>query len=164
MSLELHYGDILDLEVDAIVNPSNTTLQHTGSLAASLAAAGGPTIQEESDALAWCDLGSAVVTGGGALRAKHIIHVPTVDYTTNRRASLEQIDAGTRAALRIAEGLGQTSIAFPLLGAGVVGLKASDVATAMTRAMAGCELRSILCVHYQAGWDAVQAVVENGVA
>jgi len=83
MALHLHERNITDLEVDAIVNAANTELQHGGGVAAAIVGAGGRVIQEESDRIGWCDLGKAVATGAGALKARYVIHVPTVDYTTS---------------------------------------------------------------------------------
>jgi O-acetyl-ADP-ribose deacetylase (regulator of RNase III) len=159
MTASLHYGDILDLDVDVIVNPSNTNLQHGGALAAAIVSAGGRVIQEESNAIRWCDLGSAVVTTAGALRAKHVIHVPTVDYTTRQSASLSQMKEGTHSALTVARGLGAASIAFPLLGAGIAGLRGADVAKVIKAAAdAFDEMQVIVCVHWQGDWHEVQRV------
>lgn len=153
----LRYGDILDLDVDVIVNASNTELQHGGSLAAAIVRAGGPQIQTESEAIGWCDLGSAVATGAGELAARHLIHVPTIDYTQKRRATLSEIESGTRAALRLARDLSASTIAFPLLGAGVVGHRGADVVTSMTAAMRGFDDLDIsICVHWQGDWQSVE--------
>ncbi len=151
MAKRLHYGDILDLDVDVIVNAANTELQHGGGLAAAIVEAGGSSIQEKSDAIGWCDLGSAVVTGAGSLSARHVLHVPTIDYSSGRRvATLEEIEHGTRAALELAKSLEARSIAFPLLGTGFAGLKVEEVARPITRAMEDFEddLEVILCVHW----------------
>ena len=160
--MEVHNGDILDLDVDVIVNAANTQLQHGGSLAAAIVDAGGSSIQEESDNIGWCDLGSAVATGAGSLSASHIIHVPTVDYTSDRRtATLEEIGRGTRAALELAKSLQAESIAFPLLGAGLAGLKTADVARAMARSIANAEdIACILCVYWGADWEALSFLGE----
>lgn len=157
MTMELSQGNILDLDVDVVVNAANTELQHAGSLAAAIADEGGPSIQAESNAIGWCDLGSAVATGGGKLRARHVIHVPTVDYTRGRRASLEDVAQGTKAAIELARSLGAKTIAFPLLGAGIVGLNAADVVRTMRTAMTNSEdMRIIICVHWQGDWPAVE--------
>lgn len=143
--MEVHNGNILDLDVDVIVNATNTQLQHGGGLAAAIVDAGGPSIQEESDEIGWCDLGSAVATAAGALSARHVIHVPTIDYSAGRSAAtLDEIERGTKAALDLAKGLRARSIAFPLLGAGHAGLQAADVARAMARPIAATE--GIACI------------------
>src|SRR3990170_2052616 len=123
MGVTIHEGNITDVEVDAIINAANTQLQHGGGVAAAIVRAGGRVIQEESDRIGWCDLGKAAATGAGQLRARHVIRVPTIDYTTGRRASLDDIYDGTKAALELGKGLGLRRFAFPLLGAGIAGLQ-----------------------------------------
>lgn len=163
MAIELYHGDILDLDVDAIVNAASTELQHGGSLAADIVRRGGRSIQEESEGIGWCDLGSAVLTGAGSLAARYVIHVPTIDHVNRRRATLQEVEKGTRAALALARQVGIGSIAFPLLGAGFAGIKAEDVARAMKRAMADfAEMRIVICVHWQDNFEAVQAAILEG--
>jgi O-acetyl-ADP-ribose deacetylase len=158
LSIKFHYGDILDLDVDAVVNPANTELSHAGTLAAAIVAAGGTVIQEESDRIGWCDLGSAVATSGGHLRARHVIHVPTVDYATRRRATLDELRGSIISALEIARSVGARSIAFPMLGTGIAGLPAPEVAKAMAGAMSNVKDLDIrVCVFYQNDLDAVKS-------
>ena len=76
--LEIAQGDITALAVDAIVNAANEYLKHGGGVAAAISRKGGPTIQRESDALISMrgplKTGEAVITGGGKLAAKFVIH------------------------------------------------------------------------------------------
>ncbi len=163
MPLRIHEGTITELTVDAIVNAANTQLQHGGGVAAAIVRAGGGTIQEESDRIGWCDLGAAVATTAGSLPAKHVIHVPTIDYRNRRRATLEEIERGTRAALDLARELGCRSIAFPLLGAGVVGLPTVEVARAMLRGLRDADLDVTLCAYSRSDRDALrEALGESG--
>ena len=67
-------GDITDLEVDAIVNPANEELQLGSGVAGAIREKGGPSIQEECDRIGSTPVGSAVLTNGGDLLAKHVIH------------------------------------------------------------------------------------------
>ena len=89
--MKLLSGDITKIKTDALVNAANTQLQHGGGVAAEIAAAGGEVIQKESVDIGWCDIGKAAVTGAGKLPAKCVIHVPTIDYTTGKKADLEDI-------------------------------------------------------------------------
>ncbi len=89
--MRVHYGAVTELEVDAIVNAANTQLRHGGGVAAAIVRAGGREIQEESERIGWCDLGKAVATTAGRLKARYVIHVPTIDYAHGRRASLDEI-------------------------------------------------------------------------
>lgn len=157
MPVRLHYGDILDVTADVIVNAANTELQHGGGVAAAIARAGGPTIQEESDRLGWCDLGSAVMTGAGDLSAKFIVHVPTIDYRHKRRASIDDVGQGSLAALTLAKEAGAGSIVFPLLGTGFAGLKTKDVGHAILEAARRFEDMDVtLCVFWQGDLGALR--------
>jgi O-acetyl-ADP-ribose deacetylase (regulator of RNase III) len=160
VSLTLHQGNITELGVDAIVNAANTQLRHGGGVAAAIVRAGGRAIQEESDRIGWCDLGKAVATGAGSLKARHVIHVPTIDYRSGRRATLADIEAGTRAALALAGELGARSIAFPLLGAGIVGLPRRQVAEAMVGVLREAqELDIVVCAYSRPDQEALEGLV-----
>ncbi|OGY21055.1 MAG: hypothetical protein A2126_04485 [Candidatus Woykebacteria bacterium GWB1_45_5] len=155
--MKLSLGDITQISADAIVNAANTKLQHGGGVAAAIVRAGGEIIQEEGDDTGWCDIGKAVVTGAGKLPAKCVIHVPTIDYTTGKKANLTDIKKGVLAALEIAKNTGCKSVAFPLLGAGVVGLPINEVANAMKEAADSTpEIDSILVVRSQQDYDFVK--------
>jgi O-acetyl-ADP-ribose deacetylase (regulator of RNase III) len=160
MSVTLHEGNITELEVDAIVNAANTELMHGGGVAAAIVRAGGRVIQEESRRIGWCDLGKAVATGAGALKARRVIHVPTIDYTSGRRAGLDDIYEGTKAALELGKELGLHSFAFPLLGAGVVGLPRRQVAEAMVRAVREYpDLDVAFCAYSRSDREALEGLV-----
>lgn len=90
-----------------------------------------------------------------------MIHVPTVNYLEHRRATLEDIEAGTRAALRLAREMSLKSIAFPMLGTGVVGFPVKPVARGMLRVMREPEFEDLditICVHWQGGIEDVREV------
>src|SRR5437773_12068813 len=77
-TVELTKGDITTLAVDAIVNAANKFLAHGGGVALAISRKGGPKIQLESTALVAkggpLETGNAVITGGGNLPAKFVIH------------------------------------------------------------------------------------------
>jgi O-acetyl-ADP-ribose deacetylase (regulator of RNase III) len=157
--MEIHYGPVTELEVDAIVNAANTQLRHGGGVAAAIVRAGGRVIQEESDRVGWCDLGKAVATTAGALKARYVIHVPTIDYKGGGRAGLDDIYRGTKAALELCRELGLKSAGFPLLGAGIVGVAPKGVAEAMARAIAEFpDIECTLCAFSAADREAVEGL------
>jgi len=157
--MKVFYGGVTELEADAIVNAANTQLRHGGGVAAAIVRAGGRVIQEESDRTGWCDIGEAVATSAGKLKARYVIHVPTIDYAHGKRASLDDIYRGTRAALELCRKLGLKSAAFPLLGAGIVGVPAREVAEAMARAMSEFpDIESTLCAYSAADVRAVEGL------
>ena len=72
--LTLVEGDITQRNVDAIVNPANSYLQHGGGVAGAIVRNGGNIIQKESNEIGFVEVGSAVITSSGALPCKAIIH------------------------------------------------------------------------------------------
>jgi len=148
--MEIKQGDVTKISTDAIVNAANTELKHAGGVALAIVKAGGGTIQKESDNISWCDIGKASVTGAGRLPAKIVIHVPTIDYTNSKKATIGDIRKGVLAALEIAVNTNCKRVNFPLLGAGVVGLPIIDVAGAMKEAAdTNPEIQSTLVVFNQ---------------
>ncbi len=72
--LELIQGDITDQTTDAIVNAANAALQLGGGVAGAIRRRGGPAIQEECNRIGGTHVGGAVITTGGNLPAKYVIH------------------------------------------------------------------------------------------
>ena len=72
--LELTEGDITEQTTDAIVNAANSSLILGAGVAGAIRSKGGPTIQQECDRIGHCAIGGAVLTNGGNLKAKHVIH------------------------------------------------------------------------------------------
>ncbi|MEX0621568.1 MAG: macro domain-containing protein [Candidatus Woykebacteria bacterium] len=160
--MKLVLGDITQIPSDAIVNAANTQLQHGGGVAAAVVRAGGEIIQKESDQIGWCDIGKAAVTGAGKLPAKCVIHVPTIDYKSDKKANLEDIKKGVIAALEIAKNTKCKKVTFPLLGAGVVGLAAEDVAKTMKEAVESApKTESILVVRSQEDFDKLKGLLND---
>ena len=126
--MEIKLGDITKIESDAIVNAANTRLEHGGGVAAAILRSGGKTIQKESMEIGFCDIGKVAVTSAGDLPAKSVLHIPTIDYDSGRKATLDDIKLGVRSALEIATNSGFKKVTFPLLGSGVVGLPPAVVA------------------------------------
>ena len=124
--IEVVEGDITKLELDAITNAANTDLRHGGGVAGAISRAGGPSIQAESDGLAPIELGAAVATGGGDLRARWVIHAATMRL--GGPTSAEAIRAATASALRVADELGARSLALVAFGTGVGGFPLDEAA------------------------------------
>jgi O-acetyl-ADP-ribose deacetylase (regulator of RNase III) len=117
--IELWNGDICDLEVDAIVNAANLSLWMSTGVGGAIKRAGGDAIEFAAVQQAPVPLGGAVVTTGGTLPVRAVIHAVSLDR--ERRTSADVIEAAVRSAMARARELGVVSIAFPALGTGVGG-------------------------------------------
>jgi O-acetyl-ADP-ribose deacetylase (regulator of RNase III) len=123
-------GDITEVEVEAIVNPANSLLIMGGGVAGAIRRKGGAEIEEEASSYAPLPVGEAIATGAGKLRAKWVIHAPTMERPA-MRVGLINVRKAMRAALNRAEELKARSMAFPGLGTGVGGVSAEKAAKAM---------------------------------
>ncbi len=115
--IELMKGDIMSLEVDAIVNPANKYLQHGGGLAGQIVRRGGYGIQKESDTLAPINVGEAVITKAGRLPCKYIIHA--VGPTMGEGDEDDKFKDAIRNILKIADENELESIAIPAISTGI---------------------------------------------
>jgi O-acetyl-ADP-ribose deacetylase len=125
-TVEVLDTDITTLEVDAIANAANTRLLHGGGVAGAISRAGGPAIQDESDARAPVGLGEAVETSAGTLPARWVIHAATMEL--GGPTSAEIIRRATAATLARADALGARSLALVAFGTGVGGFPLDDAA------------------------------------
>ena len=124
--IELWNGDICELEVDAIVNAANVSLWMSTGVGGAIKRAGGDAIEFEAVRQAPVELGDAVVTAGGGLAARYVIHAVSLDR--DRRTSGPVIAAAVHSAFARARELGITSVAFPALGTGVGGFPLDEAA------------------------------------
>jgi O-acetyl-ADP-ribose deacetylase len=125
-TVEVLDTDITTLEVDAIANAANTRLLHGGGVAGAISRAGGPAIQDESDARAPVGLGEAVETSAGTLPARWVIHAATMELGGPTSADI--IRRATAATLARADALGARSLALVAFGTGVGGFPLDDAA------------------------------------
>lgn len=123
-------GDITKVSADAIVNPANSLMLMGGGVAGAIRRAGGQEIEDEARKHAPVPVGKAIATGAGRLKAKYVIHTPTMEMPA-MSIPLENAIKATRAALDVAKELGVESIAFPAMGTGVGGLSVREVSRAM---------------------------------
>jgi O-acetyl-ADP-ribose deacetylase (regulator of RNase III) len=130
-------GDITDMDTDAIVNAANPTLMGGGGVDGAIHRKGGPQILEECKrirATEWPDglpTGKAVITSGGNLKAKYVIHTVGPIWHGGTSGEPELLAEAYRNSLRLAVSRGITTIAFPSISTGAYGYpieKASRVA------------------------------------
>src|SRR5262249_23693639 len=129
LDVELTQGDITDQDCDAIVNPANSHLVLGAAVAGAINDKGGPTIQAECNQIGHCDVGSAVITGAGKLRARNVIHA--VGPRMGEGDERAKLAGATRSSLTLAEARGLVSIAFPAISTGVFGYPMQDCAEVM---------------------------------
>lgn len=126
--IRVRQGDLTTFEGDAIVNAANERLVLDTGVAGAVRQAGGPTIQEECDRHGAIRLGDAVITGGGKLPVRHVIHAAIIGDEPTTPAVVSQ---ATAASLRLAAEHGIARLAMPVLGSGVGRIPLRDAAAAM---------------------------------
>lgn len=124
-------GDLTEMDLDAIVNAANNDLQLGGGVAGAIRRKGGPTIQQECDAIGSIPIGSAAITGGGTLKARHVIHAASMPL--GGRTTADALRRSTLYSLRIAAERGFHSLAFPAVGTGIAGFPLGECAEIMLR-------------------------------
>jgi O-acetyl-ADP-ribose deacetylase (regulator of RNase III) len=159
-------GDITQQQVDAIINPANSQLIMGGGVAGAIKCAEGREIENQATEHAPTPVGRAVATSAGKLKAKYVIHAPTMERPA-MNVGTENVRLATSAALKCAERLKVRSIAFPGLGTGVGGVSSKEAANAMVNTLKehldkGSHLREALLVGFSKELtDAFQRAVEK---
>jgi len=116
-TIQLLRGDITDMDVEAFVFDISDDLKLGAGYGGAITARGGKSVQEELDAIGACPRGTAVVTGAGNMKAKHIVHVNGPKF---REPGEEDVLRTTvLAALEAAEKKGITQLALPPIGTGL---------------------------------------------
>ncbi|MFQ5865148.1 MAG: macro domain-containing protein [bacterium] len=118
-SLELVEGDITELDTDAIVNAANASLILGAGVAGAIRRKGGPAIQAECNKIGGCPVGGAVITTGGNLKAKYVIHA--VGPRMGEGNEDEKLKNATLNSLKVADENSLQSIAFPAISTGIFG-------------------------------------------
>ena len=119
--IEIQKGDITLLDVEAIVNPANSSLIHGGGLAAEIVKRGGQVIVQESKKIGFVPTGSAVFTRGGSLKAEWVIHAVGPKYKDGKSGEAEKLADAVKAVMHIAEGKKLKTLAIPAISSGIYG-------------------------------------------
>ena len=131
MEIKVVGGDIVEQRVDAVVNAANSGLLGGGGVDGAILRAGGPVqMQARRDLVSRIGslpTGEAAWTDAGTMPARWVIHVVGPVHTRHEdRTPL--LASCYRNALRVADELGATSIAFPAVSAGIYGWPIDDAA------------------------------------
>lgn len=135
-SIELAKTDITSMPVDAIVNAANEALQLGSGVAGAIRQRGGSSIQDECDRIGTCAVGQAVVTKGGKLHARWVIHAVGPVWKGGEYGEEMLLASAVLQALRRAEDIGAASVAIPALSTGVFGFplqRAAEISVAAAR-------------------------------
>lgn len=130
-SLELLDGDITEMQTDAIVNAANAQLVLGGGVAGAIRRKGGPKIQAECDKKGPTFVGGAVITAGGNLKAKHVIHA--VGPRMGEGNEDEKLKNATLNSLKLADDNNLKSISFPAISTGIFGFPIGRCAEIMLK-------------------------------
>ena len=120
-------GDITKIEADVIINAANTELIHGGGVALAIAKVAGKDLIKESKEIGFLPIGDFAVTTAGKLKAKKVIHIPTIDYMNNKKITYEELEKVLEKVFKYCRENNFYKIATPLLGTGVVGLEKEKV-------------------------------------
>ena len=134
-------GDIAALDVDAIANAANNQLWMGAGVAGAIKRAGGDEIEREAVAKGAIELGDAVATGAGRLKATHVIHGAVMGQDLQTDAEL--VRRTTQRCLEVADELGAGSLALPAFGTGVGGFPLEECARIMVAEARAFEPRSL---------------------
>ena len=120
-TLEVVQGDITQQDTEAIGNAANSALAGGGGVDGAIHRAGGPTLMAELRAkFKGCPTGSGVITGGGNLKAKYVIHAVGPRYSGSSKDP-ELLSSAYRKSLGLCTQNKISSIAFPSISTGIYG-------------------------------------------
>lgn len=134
--IEITYGDITKLEVDAIVNAANTTLLGGGGVDGAIHLAAGPELLMECRGLNGCQPGEAKITRGYRLPARFVIHTVGPVWRGGKHGEPETLANCYRNSLQVAVANEIKTIAFPAISCGAYGypiLEAAQMGVKTTR-------------------------------
>jgi O-acetyl-ADP-ribose deacetylase (regulator of RNase III) len=137
-TIELVEGDITQQQVDAIVNAANSRLEVGGGVDGAIHRRGGPAIHADTKERypGGCPTGSAVISTGGELPARFVIHAVGPVWHGGSSGEAELLAGAHRRSLELAAEHGCRSVAFPAISTGIFGYpvdKAARTALAETQ-------------------------------
>ncbi len=126
--LSLIEGDITKQDTDAIVNAANKSLRGGGGVDGAIHRAGGPNILEECIKIGGCETGEAVITTGGNLKTKYVIHTVGPIYKDGLHNEPKLLENAYKNSLKVASSKSLKSVAFPSISTGAYGYPLDEAA------------------------------------
>ncbi len=141
-SIEFHGpADITKETTEAIVNAANSYLMGGGGVDGAIHRVGGPSILAECSRIVaengHLPPGHAVITGGGRLAAKYVIHTVGPIYRGGTQGEAEILASCYRESIRLAHDRGISSIAFPSISTGAYGYPVAEAAEVAVSTVTG---------------------------
>ncbi|HEY3899964.1 MAG TPA: macro domain-containing protein [Chthoniobacter sp.] len=119
--LELVEGDIASQDTDAVVTAAHWKLHGGDGTDGAIHSRGGPKIMEECRRIGACPVGGAVITTGGNLKARHVIHAVGPIYIGDDEGDSDLLRSAYQRSLRLAAAHGLRTISFPSISTGAFG-------------------------------------------
>jgi O-acetyl-ADP-ribose deacetylase (regulator of RNase III) len=117
-TLRLIPGDIADQDTDAVVTAAHWRLNKGTGTDGTIHTKGGPRIYEECRRIGGCPIGDAVITTGGDLKARHVIHAVGPVWRGGGEQEPKLLASAYRRSLQVAAQHGLRSISFPSISTG----------------------------------------------
>jgi O-acetyl-ADP-ribose deacetylase (regulator of RNase III) len=156
VKLEVREGDIATVAADAVANAANDRLWMGVGVAGALKRAGGDEIEREAIVQGPIEVGTAIATTAGNLRARYVIHGAVMGQ--DLRTEAELVRRTTVSCLELADELGCRSLALPAFGTGVGGFPLAECARLMVEEARSFEPQSLEHVIFAVfGGDAYEA-------
>lgn len=119
--LRLVTGDIADQDTDAVVSAAHWRLNKGTGTDGTIHSKGGPHIYEECRRIGGCPIGDAVITTGGNLKARYVIHAVGPVWKGGDEHEAELLASAYRRSLQVATEHNLHSISFPSISTGAFG-------------------------------------------
>jgi len=139
--IRLVQGDITDQGVDAVVNAANSSLMGGGGVDGAIHNRGGPAILEACKQIRQREypgglpVGKAVITTGGSLKARHVIHTVGPFWSGGRSGEPVALAECYSSSLKIAAQNGLRSVAFPSISTGAYGYPVREASRVALKAV-----------------------------
>ena len=134
--IEIVKGDITEMDVDAIVNAANSALRGGGGVDGAIHRKGGPAIMAACRKIGRCETGQAVLTTGGRLKARYVIHTVGPIHRTGDPEQEALLYSAYYESLKLGSMHEEIrSIAFPSISTGVYGYPFDEASTVAMKAV-----------------------------